>query len=568
MVDPGKVIDIVKDARERRTAPLILELDLTDGLVEGPPPDPLAAVLSLRKPHLRDVLDGLRKATEDSRVRALIVKIGGGLGLARSQELREAVLAFRESGKPAVAWAETFGETGHGTVPYYLATAFDQIWLQPSGDVGLTGVALSEPFFKQALDKVGITPSFLKRHEYKTAPNNFTESGYTPQHKESSERLVASIGEQIVEGVATARNLTADKVRELIDRGPLLAPEALEEGLVDRLGYRDEVYAAIKQRAGGTALLRFLTRYNRAHGLTKRIPQAMREHDVVALVQGHGPIRLGRSGRSPLPGQSSAIGSDTLAAAFRSAVKDDRVKAIVFRIDSPGGSYVASDALWREVVLARKAGKPVIVSMGNVAASGGYFVAMAADTIVAQPGTLTGSIGVFVGKPVVAGLLDRIGVTMGSVESGAHARMFATTRDFSDSELERLNVLLDRIYDDFTAKAAEGRGLSRERMDELARGRVWTGADAKENGLVDELGGLDHAIDLARKKAGLPDDAPIRNYPHVSPLERFRPAESSEDRTAARARVEAWGPLSAFAARAGLPSGGPLMLPLGSWDIR
>lgn len=568
MVDPGKVIDIVKDARERRTAPLILELDLTDGLVEGPPPDPLAALLSLRKPHMRDVLDGLRKASNDSRVRALIVKIGGGVGLARSQELREAVLAFRESGKPAVAWAETFGETGLGTVPYYLATAFEEIWLQPSGDVGLTGVALSEPFFKEALDKIGVSPSFLKRHEYKTAPNSFTETGYTPEHKESSERLVASIADQIVEGVAAARNLTQDKVRELIDRGPLLASEALAEGLIDRLGYRDEVYAAVKRRAGRSALLRFLIRYNRAHGLAKRIPQAVREHDVVALVQGHGPIRLGRSGRSPLPGQSSAIGSDTLAAAFRSAVKDDHVKAIVFRIDSPGGSYVASDAVWREVVLARKAGKPVIVSMGNVAASGGYFVAMAADTIVAQPGTLTGSIGVFVGKPVVSGLLDRIGVTMGSVESGAHARMFATTRDFSESELERLNVLLDRIYSDFTTKAAEGRGLSRDRMDELARGRVWTGADAKENGLVDELGGLDHAIDLARKKAGLPDDAPIRNYPHVSPLERFRPAESSEDRTAARARLEAWGPLSTLAARAGLPAAGPLLLPLGSWDIR
>jgi protease-4 len=268
-----------------------------------------------------------------------------------------------------------------------------------------------------------------------------------------------------------------------------------------------------------------------------------------------------------MPGTTQAIGSDTLSAAFRSAVKDDRVRSIVFRIDSPGGSYVASDTIWREVVLAREAGKPVIVSMGNVAASGGYFVAMAADTIVAQPGTLTGSIGVFHGKPVISDLLERVGISMGSVQSGAHAQMFSTTRDFTDTELERMNQLLDRIYDDFTTKAAQGRGKTRQEIDALARGRVWTGADAVENGLVDELGGLDHAIDLARKKGGLPVDAPVRSYPHTSPLDRFRPADSSEDRTAARARLEAWGPLTDIAARLGLPAAGPLMLP-GDWTIR
>jgi protease-4 len=568
MVDPGKVFDIVKDARERRTAPLILELDLTDGLVEGAPPDPLAALLSMRKPHLRDVIDGLRRARSDSRVTALVAKIGGGVGLARAQELRDAIAAFREAGKLTVAWAETFGETGSGTVGYYLATAFEKIYLQPSGDVGLTGVALSEPFFKGALDKVGVQPSFVKRHEYKTAPNSFTESGYTPEHEEASRGLITSLAGQIVEGVAAARGIPAETVQELIDRGPLLGTEALEAGLVDTLGYRDEVYKAVRRQAGETALLRYLTRYNRSHALRRPRLPGTGAQDVVALIQGHGAIRLGRSGRSPLPGQgSSAIGSDTLAAAIRGAVKDDRAKVIVFRINSPGGSYVASDVIWREVMLAREAGKPVIVSMGNVAASGGYFVAMGADTIVAQPGTITGSIGVFVGKPVVAGLLDRIGITMGTVENGAHAQMFTTTRDFSGSELDRINTMLDRIYDDFTGKAALGRNLPRERVHELARGRVWTGADAKENGLVDELGGLDLAIELARKKAGLPDDAPIRSYPHTTPLERLRPAESSEDRTAARARLEAWGPLSGLAARIGLPVGGPLLLP-GGWDLR
>jgi protease-4 len=569
MVDAGKVVELFNEAREQRTAPLILELDLSDGVVEGAPTDPLTALLARRKTHLRDVLDGIRRGARDSRVRALVVRVSGVIGLAVAQDLREAVRAFRDTGKLTVAWTESFGETGRGTVPYYLATAFERVYLQPTGYLGVTGVALEEPFFRGALDKLGIAPRFGKRHEYKTAANSFVERGYTPEHEEMSKRLVTSLGEQIVAGVAAGRGLAEERVRELIDRGPLLSREALEGGLVDRLAYRDEVYTdvrtEVRDAAGGhDPVLRYVGRYNRSHSLAQRLPRP--KQDVVALIQGHGPIRLGRSGRAPMPGQGSAMGSDTVGAAFRAAVKDERVKAIVFRVNSPGGSAVASDAIWREVVLAREAGKPVVVSMGNVAASGGYYVAMAADTIVAQPGTLTGSIGVVVGKPIVSELLDRLGIGMGSVEDGAHARMFSTTRDFSETEWERVNASLDQIYDDFTTKVAEGRGMSRERVDELARGRVWTGADAHANGLVDELGGLQLAFDIARKKAGIAADAPVRSYPHSSPLERLKPAESSEDRTAARARLDAWGPLTGAAARLGLPLGGPLQLP-GHWEI-
>lgn len=567
MVDPGTVVNVIKQARERRTAPLILELDLTDGLVETAPADPISAILSMRRTNLRDVLDGLRRARSDSRVRALVVKVSGGVGLALVQELREAVQALRDAGKYTVAWAETYGEGGRGTVPYYLATAFDKVYLQPTGEVGLTGVALEEPFFAGALEKAGIEPRFAKRYEYKTMANTFMEKAYTPEHEESSRRLVASLGEQITAGVAAARGLPEETVRALVDRGPFLADEALEENLVDRLAYRDEVYADLRERFGEEAQLRYVSRYNRAHGLASRLPQPGKQ-DVVALINGQGPIRLGRSGRGgPLPNSGPAMGSDTIGAAFRAAVKDERVKAIVFRVNSPGGSAVASDAIWREVVLARRAGKPVVVSMGNVAASGGYYVSMAADTIVAQPGTLTGSIGVVVGKAVVNGLLDRVGIGLGAVADGAHARMLSATKDFSDSEWERVNASLDRIYDDFTAKVAEGRELSRERVHELARGRVWTGADAKERGLVDELGGIDAALDLARKKAGLASDAPVRTYPHTSPLERLRPPESSEDRTAASARFDGWGSLGGLAARLGLPAAGPLTLP-GTWEIR
>ena len=499
MVDAGSVVDLLKDARDRRNAALILELDLTEGIVEGQPADPVSALLSMRRTHLRDVLDGLRRARTDPKVKALIAKIGGQrVGLAMAQELHEAVRAFRDAGKLTIAWAESFGEVSRGTVPYYLATAFERIYLQPSGDLALTGVSLEEPFFNEALGKIGVQPRFAKRHEYKTAANTFMEPGYTAEHQEMSGRLVASAGEQLVPGIAAGRGLPEERVRELIDQAPLLGSEALEAGLVDKLVYRDEVYAELRAAAGAgrPPPLRLPVQARAGPGR----PPARRQQDGIALIQGQGAIRLGRSGRGALPGQGSSIGSETVAAAFRAAVKDSRIKAIVFRVDSPGGSYVASDTIWREVVLARRAGKQVIVSMGNVAASGGYFVAAPADMIIAQPGTLTGSIGVVVGKPVVGDLLERLGVGLGSVEQGAHARMYAPTRDFTEDEWTRVNTFLDRVYDDFVGKVADGRGLSRERVDELARGRVWTGADAHERGLVDELGGIGLAIDTARKQ--------------------------------------------------------------------
>lgn len=557
------ILETVDKLRQRRTAPLVLELDLTEGLTEGPPADPLGALLSMRKARLTDVLSGLKRARRDPRVHALIVKIGGApIGLGMVQELRTAVLKLRAAGKLTVAFAETFGEFGTGTVPYYLASAFERVYLQPSGDVGLTGVALEQRFVRDALAKAGVEYQLGQRHEYKTAANMFTQNHMTKAHRESAARIAESVAEQITTGIAEGRSLDRERVRELIDRGPFIGAEAVEAGLVDGLKYRDEVYA---ETVGEDAHLLYVSRYAKS-ALPGRLPRPAA--DAVALVHGTGPIRLGRSGRSPL-GSGGAMGSDTICAALRAARRDAKVKAIVFRVDSPGGSYVASDAIWREVVLARKAGKPVIVSMGDLAASGGYFVSMAADLIVAQPGTLTGSIGVFGGKPVIGELLGKLGVMTETVAEGANAGMFSTTQPFSDGQWERVNAWLDRIYADFVGKVAEGRRMDRDRAHKVARGRVWTGADAMGNGLVDEIGGLEDALVIARRRAGLPASAPIRMYPRMHPLERLRPPESSEDRSAARARIrmEAWGPVARIAADLGLPAYGPLMLP-GVWTIR
>ncbi len=561
----------VSRLRQRQTAPLILELDLTDGLPEAPVTDPLSAVLARRKVRLPDVIEGLRRARQDDRVRALVVKVGGGqIGLARMQEIREAVASFRESGKLAVAWAETFGEFTHGNVPYYLATAFDRIYLQPTGSVGLTGIAVEQLFLHDALAKIGIAFQSAKRYEYKSAADPLTERGFTPAAREATERLAVSIAEQISAAIAERRGRTVEDARALLDRGPFLAADALSEGLVDALGYRDEVYADVRKEAGADAILQYVARYQRAHILAQRARQLPKHRGrFVAVIYASGPIKSGRSTRSPLGG--GAMGSDTVSAALRSALHDERARAVLLRVNSPGGSAVASDTIWREVVRIRAAGKPVVVSMGDVAASGGYYISMAADIIVAQPGTLTGSIGVILGKPVLADALDRAGITTDSVSVGTGATMFAPTHPFTDEEWQRINTWLDAVYRDFTEKVASGRRMPVDRVDQVARGRVWTGADAAGNGLVDELGGLQAAAEIARRRAGLPADAPLRVYPKLTPLDQLRPPESSESRPAATAALElgfadAWGPAWRLAARAGLPPYGPLMLP-GKWTI-
>ena len=572
--------------RQRRTAPLILELDLTQGIAEGPPADPVAALLSRHKTRLPDVIDGLRRAGDDRRVKALIAKVGGQhLGLATVQELREAIGRFRAAGKPAYAWAESFGEFSQGNLPYYLATAFDQIYLQPSGSLGLTGITVEQLFLRSALDKAGIGFEAAQREEYKTAAHPLTERGFTGPAREENAHLAASIAGQLTSAIAERRGKTPADARALLDRGPFLPHQALAEGLVDVVGYRDEVYAAVRTQAGPGAILQYVGRYQRTRTLAQRARKLPNPRErYVAVIYASGPIRQGRSGRGPMSGP--AIGSDTVAGALRTAAADEHAGAILLRVNSPGGSATASDTIWREIVRARAGGTPVVVSMGDVAASGGYYIAMAADEIIAQPGTITGSIGVVTGKPVIEDLLSRAGITTDRVAEGAHGRMFGPIHPFSEDEWAIVNTWLDHIYADFTSKVADGRGLSGEQVREVARGRVWTGADAVQNGLADSLGGLAEAAQAARGRGGLPAGAPLRLFPRVSPLDQLRPHESSEDRAAQAAiglpalaaglvpglvpglgpLAEAWGPAWRLAAQAGLSPYGPLMLP-GLWRI-
>jgi protease-4 len=546
-----------------RRHPLLLELDLNRPLIETEPEDPVGKLRSRGRPRLKAVLRALHEAGDDPQVVGLIARLGDAtMPLAIAQELRSAVAVFAASGKPTVAWAETFGETANGLAPYLLATGFPEIWLQPSGDLGLIGVAAEVTFLRGALDKAGVEPQLEQRYEYKNAADRVMRSGFTDAHRASADRLAASTWEAVVQAVASARRIAPDALQELVDTGPLSAAEALEAGLVDSLGYRDEVYAAVRRRVGDEPELRFADHWSPRRSVPQRLKTTVtgRHAPVVALVEGHGAIVTGRSRRTPFQGQ--LMGSDTIAAALRAAREDERVAAVVFRVDSPGGSYVASDTIWREVGLTTAAGKPVVVSMGTMAGSGGYFVACSADVIVAQPSTLTGSIGVFGGKAVISQLTERFGVATDAVSRGRHSRMFSTRVGFTDDERTRMDSWLDTVYADFVGKVAAGRGMDPDTVHELARGRVWTGADAAGLGLVDILGGLRDAARIARERAGLAADAPVRPAVHVPMLAQLKPPTSSQDpRAATTTHLGGWGDLAAVASSLGLPAAGPLSMP-------
>jgi len=341
--------------------------------------------------------------------------------------------------------------------------------------------------------------------------------------------IMSSWFNQMKDGICRARQIAPEKFRALVDAGPYLGQEAAAAKLVDGVAYRDQVYGNVKSQAGDGAELLYLDKY---------LHRAGRPHDhgkTVALVFGVGGVTRGKSDYDPVQG-SQNMGSDTVAGAIRAAAEDKDVKAILFRVDSPGGSYVASDTIWREVVRAHQAGKPVIVSMGNLAGSGGYFVAMAADKIVAQPGTITASIGVLGGKMLTSGLWDKVGLSWDEVHQGDNATMFTGTHDYTPAEWGRFQAWLDRVYVDFTSKVADGRKLPKEKVLEIAKGRIWSGQDAKNLGLVDELGGYDTALKLAKKAAGVPegDDVKIVVYPRPksflqSLIERRGPDNSDRE---------------------------------------
>jgi protease IV len=518
----------------------VLELDLRVAPPETGGMDPLALISGAGRPLvLREAVSALHRAAEDPRVAGLIARVELPAAAAGPvQELREAVTAFAAV-KPSLAWAETYP----GTLSYFLASAFGEVWMQPSGTVGLIGFATNALFLRNALDKAGIEAQFVARGEYKSAVNIFTQDRYTDAHREADTRLLDSLRGQVWQAIAESRNVGYDSLDGLADQAPLLRDAALNAGLIDRVGFRDEAYARIAELVGAEGISPesgdadgddapprlYVSRYARATGPTGPSIPGRKPKSTVAVVTVAGPIVSGRGG-SRLPFGSSNAGGDTIAAGLREAAADDSVSAIVLRVDSPGGSVTASETIWREVKKARERGKPVVASMGAVAASGGYYVSMGTDAIVANPGTITGSIGVLTGKLVTRDLKDRLGIGSDAVRTNANADAWSSNAPFTPEQHAQVEAETDLFYQDFVQRVAEGRKLSVEAVEAVARGRVWTGADALEHGLVDELGGLRTAVRRAKVLAGLDQDDKVRlvGYPGSSLWEFLRPRPSSQ----------------------------------------
>jgi protease-4 len=459
------------------------------------PDDVLQFVSRAESRTLRGYVETLRKAKLDTRVTGVLLapRALSSPFWGKVQELREAVVDFKTSGKPVYAFLEYGGDR-----EYYLATAADKVFLLPTSTLDLTGVATYEVFLRGTLDWVGAYPDLLHIGDYKTAINVFTEKTFTPAHKEMSAALNRDQFDQLVRAIADGRHKSEGDVRAAIDEGPLLPEDALRHGLVDDLAYEDELDDLVKD-VGAPGTLTVVE--NEDYGRVSWEALGVRRRSRIAVLHAVGAITLGRSGFDPINGP--VMGSDSIVEFIREIRADSSIRAIVLRIDSPGGASTASDVIWRELMITKNDAhkRPIVVSMSDLAASGGYYIAMAGDVLVAQPGSLTGSIGIYSGKFVTGGTFDKFGANIETTSDGRHAEIYSPDRRFSDEERAKVLESMQAFYDQFVEKVAEARQTSPEKVDQIAQGRVWTGQQARQVGLVDQLGGLQVAVAVAKQRA-------------------------------------------------------------------
>ncbi len=478
----------------------VLALRIAGSLPDYAPEDPFRRFFGGPDQSLTGLVMQLKKAKVDTRIKAVTLDIDmSGVGWGKAEEIRDAIADFRTSSKPVYAYME-FGLNKE----YYIATACDKIFVPPPGELFITGLAADVMFFRGSLDKLGIYPEIYQIGKYKSAGDMFTQKKMTDAHREYVNSLLDDLYNRYVTAIAQARHKTPDEVRQLIDNAPYNAAKAKEAGLIDETVYRDQLDKQIKAQLGYKDSDQFAP--VRAADYREVPPESLglNKGEKIAVIYATGDIGSGRSQNSPSGEQS--IGSDTLAKAVTDAAEDKSIKAIVIRVDSPGGSGLASDIIWHAVDAANQK-KPVVVSMSDVAASGGYYISASASKIVAQPSTITGSIGVVAGKPVMRGFYDWLGISNEYVLRGKQAGMFRETEKFSDSERAKFeDWIKTTYYGDFVPKVARGRNKDAQYIDSVGQGRVWTGAQAKDRGLVDEFGGLDRAVEVAKQLAKIPAD--------------------------------------------------------------
>ena len=476
----------------------VLVLDADGEINEQRQPDFFTVFTGSSVPVLHDFVDAIDAARTDGRIAGLVVRIAPlHTGWGKLEEIRTHLLEFRKSGKPSICY---LGYDGIGNPEYYLATACQEIWLVPTAPVNIRGMMAEALFVRGTLDKLKVIPEFYHIAEYKTAGNMYTEKKFTPAHREEVENLLQSIYGQYLTEASQARAMERAKFESLVNRGPFQSNEAVENKLVDRLGYWDQVQDILKKRSGGWNPVPL----NRYRTFVKSMAGG---GEQIAVVHATGMIISGVSDTSP--GGGFVMGGDSVSADIRRARLNSDIKAIVLRVDSGGGSVVASEVIRREVELAR-AVKPVVVSMSDVAASGGYWISINANKIVADPNTITGSIGVLIGKLNISGLYNLLGLSTDYVSTSDNATLFWEQQNFSPTQRAYIERSIRQTYAEFTAGVAAGRNMPVKKVDEIGKGRVWSGTQAKEIGLVDELGGLDRAVDVAKQLAHIAPSQSVR----------------------------------------------------------
>lgn len=503
----------------RQDAPTVRDNSVLALRVAGPLPDYVPEDLFRRffggaDQSLTNLLVQFKKAKADKRIKAILIEIDiSGAGWGKAEEIRDAIADFRSSGKQVYAYME-YGMNKE----YYIASACDRIFVAPPGELFINGLAADVMFFRGSLDKLGVYPDMYQIGKYKSAGDTFTRKDMSEAHREYINSLLDDLFSRYVEAIAKARSKSPEDVRAIIDNSPYSAPKAKEAGLIDGVGYRDEIEKELKTKLGykETDDLRLV----KASEYRKVEPESLglNKGERIAVIYATGDIGSGKSENSPTGDQS--IGSDTLTKALKDARDDKTIKAIVLRVDSPGGTGLASDIIWHAVEAAKQK-KPVVVSMADVAASGGYYISAGASKIIAQPSTITGSIGVVAGKPVIKGFYDWIGVSNEYVLRGKQAGMFRETEKFTPEERAKFEEWIkNTYYQDFVPKVAKGRNKDAAYIDSVAQGRVWTGAQGKERALVDEFGGLDRAIEVAKQLANIPADKGVQRVilPYPTPL--------------------------------------------------
>ena len=503
----------------------VLTLHVAGSLPDYVPYDPLRKLFGGTDQSLTNLIQQFKKAKVDKRIKIIILEIDmSGVGWGKSEEIRDAIADFRTSGKPVYAFME-YGMNKE----YYIASACDKIYLAPPGELFINGLAADVMFFRGSLDKLGVYPDIFQIGKYKSVGDMFTRKDMSDAHKEFMNSLLDDLFNRYVDAIAKGRGKTSDQVRAIIDEAPYGSLKAKDAGLIDGVAYREELEKELKTKLGYKEAdpLRIVKSSDYQNVEPESL--GLNEGEKIAVIYATGDIGSGQSENSP--GGSQSIGSDTLSKAIDDARADNSIKAIVIRVDSPGGSGLASDIIWHSVVAAKEK-KPVVISMSDVAASGGYYIACGASKIIAQPSTITGSIGVVAGKPVMKGFYDWIGLSNEYILRGKNAGMFRETEKFSDAERAKFeDWIKTTYYNDFVPKVANGRGKDAAYIDSVAQGRVWTGFQGKERGLVDEFGGLDRAVEVAKDLAKIPKDKGVHRVILPEPRTFIQELFSAADET-------------------------------------